>query len=47
VLDKAHRLRNLAEYDGDVDVDPEVVAAVIRVAGKISSALAALPPVGC
>ena len=46
VLDKAHRLRNLAEYEGDVDVDLEVVAAVIRVASKIASALAALPPVG-
>jgi hypothetical protein len=44
VLDKAHRVRNRAEYEGDLDVDAEVVAAVIRVARTISTALAALPP---
>jgi hypothetical protein len=46
VLDKAHRLRNLAEYEGEADVEPEVVAAVIRVARKIAGELAALPPAG-
>jgi hypothetical protein len=44
VLDKAHRLRNLAEYEGGVDIDTELVSAVIRVAQQIAVELAALPP---
>lgn len=32
VLDQAHRKRNLAEYEGDVDVDQQLVAALLRVA---------------
>lgn len=32
VLDQAHRKRNLAEYEGDMDVDEQLVAALLRVA---------------
>ncbi len=33
VLDQAHKKRNLAEYEGDVDLDLALVEALIRVAG--------------
>ena len=32
VLDEAHRKRNLAEYDGELDVGEQLVAALLRVA---------------
>ncbi len=32
ILDQAHRKRNLAEYEGDMDVDEQLVAALQRVA---------------
>ena len=37
VLDEAHRKRNLAEYEGDIDVDDQLLEALIRVADKIAS----------
>ncbi len=36
VLDEAHRRRNITEYEGGIDIDMELVAAVIRVAKEIS-----------
>lgn len=39
VLDQAHRRRNLAEYEGDLDVDEALVAAVLRVAGTVAQRL--------
>lgn len=36
VLDQAHRKRNLAEYEGDIDVDDQLVEALIRVADLIA-----------
>jgi hypothetical protein len=47
VLDQAHRKRNLAEYEGDFEIDPELLAALIRVAGEVatrSAALGKVPP---
>jgi len=35
VLDQAHRKRNIAEYEGDMDVDEQLVAALIRVADEV------------
>ena len=35
VLDHAHRKRNLAEYEGDVEVDEQLVEAVMRVAREV------------
>lgn len=35
VLDKAHQLRNLAEYEGHVDVDERLVIDVISACGLI------------
>lgn len=35
VLDQAHRKRNLSEYEGVVDVDEELLDAMIRVALEV------------
>jgi hypothetical protein len=42
VLDQAHRKRNIAEYEGHLDVDRALVEALLRVAGEVSERLAAL-----
>jgi hypothetical protein len=35
VLDRAHNKRNVAEYEGDLDIDPELLDALLRVAGEV------------
>jgi hypothetical protein len=46
VLDhQAHRKRNLAEYEGDLDVDEALVEALIRVTETVAQGVAALGPV--
>ncbi len=35
VLDEAHRKRNLAEYEGALDVGEELIAALLRVAREV------------
>lgn len=42
VLDDAHRRRNLAEYEGDVDLDLALVSAVIRIAREVATRVQAL-----
>lgn len=42
VLDQAHRKRNLAEYEGDMDVDEALVEALIRVVRLVAQRVAAL-----
>ena len=42
VLDQAHRKRNLAEYEGDVDVDEALLEAILRVAQELDRRLTAL-----
>jgi hypothetical protein len=44
VLDQAHRKRNVAEYEGDLDVDRKLVEAIIRVASDVATRVAALGP---
>ncbi len=39
VLDQAHRKRNIAEYEGDVDVNEHLVAALIRVSDEVAERL--------
>ncbi|HWH82488.1 MAG TPA: hypothetical protein VNU71_09645 [Burkholderiaceae bacterium] len=46
VLDQAHRKRNLAEYEGDVEIDAELLAALLRVATEVASRVRRLGPVG-
>lgn len=45
VLDQAHNKRNLAEYEGDLDVDDALVEALIRAARMVAKRVAALGPV--
>ncbi len=42
VLDHAHRQRNLAECEGDIEIDAALLAALIRVAGEVLTRVAAL-----
>ena len=42
VLDEAHRKRNIAEYEGDVDVDEQLVEAIIRVTDEVANRVAKL-----
>jgi hypothetical protein len=44
VLDQAHRKRNVAEYEGDLDVDLGLVDAIVRIAGEVERRLAELEP---
>lgn len=37
VLDQAHRKRNVGEYEGDLDVDEQLVDALIRVAAVVAA----------
>ena len=37
VLDQAHPKRNLAEYEGEMDVDEQLVAALLRVAREVGA----------
>lgn len=46
VLDQAHRKRNVAEYEGELDVDAELLAALIRVASEVARRVAMLGPIG-
>lgn len=36
VLDQAHRKRNLAEYEGDMDIDEQLVEALMRVTREVA-----------
>ena len=42
VLDQAHRKRNIAEYEGDIDVDEQLVAALIRVTNEVADRVSRL-----
>lgn len=44
VLDQAHRKRNLAEYEGEVEVDEGLLAALLRVANDVAAEVRRLGP---
>ena len=47
VLDDAHRKRNLAEYEGNIDVDEALLSALLRITTEVAErvrALLAAPP---
>ena len=44
VLDQAHHKRNLAEYEGDLDIDDALLAAMIRVTHEVLNRVSALGP---
>lgn len=44
VLNKAHEIRNLGEYEGDLNVDERIVRDLIAACRKVAIAVDALPP---
>ncbi|MEZ5583484.1 MAG: hypothetical protein R3F37_12735 [Candidatus Competibacteraceae bacterium] len=44
VLDQAHRKRNLAEYEGNLDVDTSLIEAIIRVCREVELRVKLLEP---
>jgi len=45
VLDQAHRKLNLAEYEGDIDVDAALVKSLMEITEEIRRAVVALTTV--
>lgn len=45
ILDHAHRKRNIAEYEGYLEIDQGLVEALIQVAAEVASRVASLGPV--
>jgi hypothetical protein len=46
VLDQAHRKRNLAEYEGQMEIDGALLEALIRVTSEVQKLVTARAPVG-
>jgi hypothetical protein len=44
VLAKAHEIRNLGEYEGDMNVDERIVRDLIAACQRVASKMAELPP---
>ena len=44
VLAKCHDMRNVGEYEGDLDVDERLLADLITACKAVAAALAKLPP---
>ncbi len=44
VLDQAHRKRNLAEYEGEIDIDEPLLLALLRVAQDVAKYVETLAP---
>jgi len=45
VLDQAHRKRNLAEYEGDIDIDRSLLEALLRVTHDLERRVVRLGPI--
>ena len=45
VLDRAHNKRNVAEYEGEMDIDAGLLEALLRVAHELQKRLTELPSV--
>lgn len=45
VVDQAHRKRNAAEYEGELDIDEALLTALVRVAQEIRTRVLALAPI--
>ena len=43
VLAKSHHDRNLAEYEGQTEIDPRLLTELIQVATELETLVAALP----
>lgn len=46
VLAKCHDIRNLGEYEGDLNVDARIVADLITAAHAVAARVDTLPPIG-
>ncbi|MDT4888335.1 hypothetical protein FQZ97_1248700 [compost metagenome] len=44
VLAKGHEIRNLGEYEGDMNIDERIVRDLIVACQRVASALSGLPP---
>ena len=44
VLDKCHKIRNLGEYEGHLNVDERIVTDLIDACQSVADAISALPP---
>jgi hypothetical protein len=44
VLAKCHEIRNLGEYEGDLDIDERILADLIAACNTVAAAVDALPP---
>lgn len=44
VLNKCHQIRNLGEYEGDLDIDDLIVADLVNACKAVAAKLASLPP---
>jgi len=45
VLDNCHKARNLAEYEGHLDVNPQLLKELIRITEEIQNLVKALAPI--
>lgn len=45
VLDQCHKARNLAEYEGHLDVNPQLLKELIAISKEILDLVKALPPI--
>jgi len=45
VLDKCHAARNLAEYEGHMDVNPQLLKELLNITRELRTLVEALPPV--
>src|SRR5690606_35322446 len=46
VLDKCHSARNLAEYEGHMDVNPQLLRELIAITRELQVLVKDLPPMG-
>ena len=46
MLDKCHSARNLAEYEGHMDVNPQLLKELIAITRELQSLVRDLPPIG-
>ena len=44
MLSKCHEIRNLGEYEGDLNVDERIVTDLIAAAQTVAAKIDALPP---
>jgi hypothetical protein len=45
VLDKCHQLRNVGEYEGDLNIDERIVTDLLAACHTVAERVKALPPV--